>query len=173
SPLPAAALTARTRHGPYFALAWIAHRSRIFRVTGVCGGADWERYRPEFERTAASVRPLRSDEKERIVQSRLRIRAARAGESIAELLARGGATWTPAQAALVNGVAPERRLDRDSPAAAVSWHKQRRLTRLAQHYLKWRRLEGVRCRFDVIAVTLDAAGHGDIAHVRGAFDAIA
>jgi len=61
----------------------------------------------------------------------------------------------------------------DSPAAAVSWHKQRRLTRLAQHYLKWRRLEGVRCRFDVIAVTLDAAGHGDIAHVRGAFDAIA
>ena len=84
-------------------------------MTGVCGGADWERYRPEFERTAASVRPLRSDEKERIVQSRLRIRAARAGESIAELLARGGATWTPAQAALVNGVAPERRLDRDWP----------------------------------------------------------
>ena len=116
SPLPAAALTARTRHGTYIALTWIAHRSRIFRVTGVCAGADWERYRPEFERTAASVRPLRSDEKERIVQSRLRIRAARAGESIAELLARGGATWTPAQAALVNGVAPERRLDRDWPA---------------------------------------------------------
>ena len=116
SPLPAAALTARTRHGTYIALTWIAHRSRIFRVTGVCGGADWERYRPEFERTAASIRPLRSDEKERIVQSRLRIRAARAGESIAELLARGGATWTPAQAALVNGVAPERRLDRDWPA---------------------------------------------------------
>jgi len=115
SPLPAAALTARTRHGTYIALTWIAHRSRIFRVTGVCGGADWERYRPEFERTAASIRPLRSDEKERIVQSRLRIRAARAGESIAELLARGGATWTPAQAALVNGVAPERRLDRDWP----------------------------------------------------------
>ena len=115
SPLPAAALTARTRHGTYIALTWIAHRSRIFRVTGVCAGADWERYRPEFERTAASVRPLRSDEEARIVQSRLRIRAARAGESIAELLARGGATWTPAQAALVNGVAPERRLDRDWP----------------------------------------------------------
>jgi len=32
----------------------------------------------------------------------------------------------------------------DSPAAAVSWHKQRRLTRLAQHYLKWRRLDGMR-----------------------------
>ena len=60
----------------------------------------------------------------------------------------------------------------DPPAAAVSWHKQRRLTRLAQHYLKWRRLGDVRCRFDVVSVTLDAAGHTDIAHVRGAFDAI-
>jgi putative endonuclease len=60
----------------------------------------------------------------------------------------------------------------DPPAAAVSWHKQRRLTRLAQHYLKWRRLEGVRCRFDVVSVTLDVAGHTRIAHVRGAFDAI-
>ena len=60
----------------------------------------------------------------------------------------------------------------DSPAAAVSWHKQRRLTRLAQHYLKWRRLEDARCRFDVVSVTLDATGHTNIAHVRGAFEAI-
>ena len=60
----------------------------------------------------------------------------------------------------------------DPPAAAVSWHKQRRLTRLAQHYLKWRRLDGVRCRFDVVSVTLDAAGRVGLAHVRGAFDAV-
>ena len=60
----------------------------------------------------------------------------------------------------------------DSPAAAVSWHKQRRLTRLAQHYLKWCRREDARCRFDVVSVTVDAAGHTSIAHVRGAFDAI-
>jgi putative endonuclease len=60
----------------------------------------------------------------------------------------------------------------DAPAAAVSWHKQRRLTRLAQHYLKWRRLENVRCRFDVVSVTIDAAGHTSMTHVRGAFDAV-
>jgi putative endonuclease len=59
-----------------------------------------------------------------------------------------------------------------SPAAAVSWHKQRRLTRLAQHYLKWRRLQGLRCRFDVVAVTLDARGALDVRHVRSAFDAV-
>ena len=60
----------------------------------------------------------------------------------------------------------------DPPAAAVSWHKQRRLTRLAQHYLKWRRLEDARCRFDVVSVTVDAAGRSAIAHVRNAFDAV-
>lgn len=60
----------------------------------------------------------------------------------------------------------------DPPAAAVSWFKQRRLTRLAQHYLKWRRLDGARCRFDVVSVTVEAAGRASIAHVRGAFDAV-
>ena len=59
----------------------------------------------------------------------------------------------------------------DAPAAAVSWHKQRRLTQLAQLYLKWRGLDGVRCRFDVVSVTLDARGVFDVRHVRAAFDA--
>jgi putative endonuclease len=60
----------------------------------------------------------------------------------------------------------------ETPAAAVSWPKQRRLTRLAQHYLKRRRLEGVRCRFDVVSVTQDASGSLAVRHVRSAFDAV-
>ena len=60
----------------------------------------------------------------------------------------------------------------DGPAAAVSWQKQRRLTRLAQHYLKWRHLSQARCRFDVVAVTLDTRGAFDVRHVRAAFDAV-
>jgi predicted Zn-dependent protease len=115
SQLPAAALNASTRDGTHVALTWIAHRSRIFRVTGVCGRAEWERYRDEFERTAASFRPLRPEDQARITESRLRIRPARAGENIAQVLARGGATWSPAQAAVANGVAPDRRLERDWP----------------------------------------------------------
>ena len=59
-----------------------------------------------------------------------------------------------------------------APAAAVSWHKQRRLTRLAQHYLKWRRLDNARCRFDVVSVTLDPRGGLVVRHVRSAFDAV-
>jgi putative endonuclease len=60
----------------------------------------------------------------------------------------------------------------EAPAAAVSWHKQRRLTRLAQHYLLARRLDGVRCRFDVVSVTLGDRGALDVRHVRSAFDAV-
>jgi putative endonuclease len=60
----------------------------------------------------------------------------------------------------------------ETPAAAVSWRKQRRLTRLAQHYLKWRGLEAARCRFDVVSVTRDPRGRLDVRHVRSAFDAI-
>jgi len=59
-----------------------------------------------------------------------------------------------------------------TPAAAVSWHKQRRLTQLAQLYLKWRRLPDVRCRFDVVSVTVDPRGALDVRHVRSAFDAV-
>jgi putative endonuclease len=59
----------------------------------------------------------------------------------------------------------------DGPAAAVSGLKQWRLTRLAQHYLKWRRLGERRCRFDVVAVTVEDDGASTVRHLRGAFDA--
>jgi putative endonuclease len=59
----------------------------------------------------------------------------------------------------------------DAPAAAVSWRKQRRLTRLAWHYLKLHRLEGARCRFDVVSVTVGERDIVDVRHVRSAFDA--
>jgi putative endonuclease len=59
----------------------------------------------------------------------------------------------------------------DAPAAAVSWRKRRRLVRLAQHYLKWHRLADVRCRFDVVAVTVAADGTLAVRHIPHAFDA--
>jgi putative endonuclease len=57
-----------------------------------------------------------------------------------------------------------------SPAAAVSWLKQRRIARLAQGYLKWRGLRDARCRFDVVEITLDG-DRSALRHLRGAFDA--
>ena len=59
----------------------------------------------------------------------------------------------------------------DGPGAAVSWRKRQRLVRLAQHYLKWKHLVGVRCRFDVVAVTVEEDGSTRVRHLRAAFDA--
>jgi putative endonuclease len=59
----------------------------------------------------------------------------------------------------------------DAPGAAVSWLKQRRLVRLAQHYLKWKGLGNARCRFDVVAVTVADDGNHAIRHLPAAFDA--
>lgn len=115
SRLPAAELLASARDGARVALTWIAYRGRIFRVTGACQASAWERYRPAFERAAASFRPLRPEDESRVVESRLRIRSARAGETVAQVVARGGGTWTPEQAAVANGVALDQRLDREWP----------------------------------------------------------
>ncbi len=59
----------------------------------------------------------------------------------------------------------------DPPQAAVGQSKQRRLGQLAQHYLKWKRLGEVSCRFDVVAVTLDGRDRVTaLRHFPAAFD---
>ena len=115
SGLPAAQVVATTRDDDRVGLTWIAHRERVFRVAGVSAVSDWERYRPAFDRTASSFRPLRAADRPRVVQSRLRVRPAGAGETISQVLARGGSSWTPTQAAVANAVAVDAELDRGWP----------------------------------------------------------
>ncbi|HEV8614079.1 MAG TPA: YraN family protein [Methylomirabilota bacterium] len=83
-----------------------------------------------------------------------------------DLVCRDGATWV-----FVEVKCRQARWG-DAPSAAVSWHKQRRLTRLALLYLKWRRLGEVPCRFDVVAVTVAGDGAREVSHLRSAFDAV-
>ncbi|HVG76574.1 MAG: M48 family metalloprotease [Candidatus Rokuibacteriota bacterium] len=113
--LPAARLVADTRESDRVTLTWIAHRKRILRVTGMTRRSDWEHYGPAFERTAASFRPLTAADRERIVESRLRLRLANAGETVAQVLARGGGTWTAARTAVANGTTLAARLDAGWP----------------------------------------------------------
>jgi putative endonuclease len=58
----------------------------------------------------------------------------------------------------------------DDPAAAVSWQKRRRLGQLAALYLKARGLGEVRCRFDVVSVTVDGGARGRVRHIPHAFE---
>jgi predicted Zn-dependent protease len=113
--LPAARVIADTRDGDRLALTWIAHRTRVFRVTGMTRIRDWDRYRPAFERAAASFRPLRPADRERIVESRLRVRSAAPGETVAQVVGRGGGIWNAARTAVANGTTVEARLDAGWP----------------------------------------------------------
>ena len=54
--------------------------------------------------------------------------------------------------------------------AAVDQRKQKRITRVARHYLKDRRRTGARARFDVVAVSLEGRQQR-IEVVRNAFEA--
>ncbi len=109
--LPAALLVADTRSGQRAVLTWIAYQQRVFRVTGLARVRDWGRYGSVLERTAGTFRPLLLSDHERLVESRLRVRPAGAGETVAEVLARGGGTWTAAQVAVANGVATDAKLE--------------------------------------------------------------
>ena len=61
--------------------------------------------------------------------------------------------------------------DAEKTAASVDDAKQRRLTRLALHFLRAHRLLGRAARFDVLVVTWPAGREPVIAHHRRAFDA--
>jgi putative endonuclease len=97
----------------------------------------------------------------RVIERNVRFR-----EGEIDLVCRDGPTWV-----FVEVKCRQARWG-DAPSAAVSWHKQRRLTRLAMHYLKWRRLGEPRCRFDVVAVTIGDDGAPAVRHLPAAFDAV-
>jgi len=58
------------------------------------------------------------------------------------------------------------------PQEAVSYRKQRRLTKIALSYLTYHRLRGVNCRFDVVGILMKEDKVRDIELIKGAFEAI-
>src|SRR5262249_14629858 len=84
-------------------VTWIAYQGHVYRVAGISPPRAFETYRETFARTAASFRPLRRDERERMTEVRLRARPARTGEGVAAFVTRTGGTWKPDQTAVANG----------------------------------------------------------------------
>jgi putative endonuclease len=82
-----------------------------------------------------------------------------------DLLARDGSTLVFVE------VKARRGSPGDPPQAAVDARKRMRLIRIALGYLAGRRLREQRCRFDVVAVSLDDAGRvTGVRHLPHAFD---
>jgi putative endonuclease len=86
----------------------------------------------------------------------------RAGEI--DLIAREGKTLVFVE------VKTRKDLIAEPPQAAVNTRKQNRLARLAQGYLRAKRMREVRCRFDVVSVIVnDEGGVKAIRHIPNAF----
>jgi putative endonuclease len=96
----------------------------------------------------------------RVVDRNVRMRG---GEL--DLVCRDGDGWVFVE------VKARRRGWDDGPGVAVSWQKQRRIVALALRYMKHRGLRDVRCRFDVVEVTLEDGAPAAVRHLPGAFDA--
>jgi predicted Zn-dependent protease len=102
---------ATTRGGPVgLHLTWIAHRNRIFRITGAAPIRLFDAHVAAFDRTAGSFGALTAEERRSIRVRLLHAATSRDGESLTALGDRVGNTWTAAETAAANELADGVRL---------------------------------------------------------------
>jgi predicted Zn-dependent protease len=105
--LPAARVRAslRGRDGPLRAeFWWIALDGRVYRITGMSDAQAFAGLSPQFSASAESFHRLGASERSAIREDRLRSERARAGETLASVLARAGSRWKPGEAAVANAL---------------------------------------------------------------------
>ncbi len=82
----------------------IGYRGNVLAVVGQSRSRNAADYAAVFDATARSFRALRRSERDAIRESRLRVRAARAGETPAAIAQRTGSTWRAENVAVANAV---------------------------------------------------------------------
>jgi predicted Zn-dependent protease len=85
-------------------LTWIAYGGLIYRVAGVAPGGPFRRYQGLFRNVARSFRPLDEAERASIRTTRMRVMAAREGETLSEVGARTGNAWNINETAVANAL---------------------------------------------------------------------
>jgi predicted Zn-dependent protease len=95
------------RRGQTLVVTWVARGGLVVRLSGASTTEGYEARRATFASFVGSLRALRQAEREQILESRLRGRRARAGETLSDLLARHASSWTPGEAAIANALDPE------------------------------------------------------------------
>jgi predicted Zn-dependent protease len=86
-------------------LTWIAHGGSIYLISGLVGNDYTDRHRALFGRVVHSFRPLEPGERERILETRLRLRTARAGEGLESVGRRTQSAWDVERTAIANALA--------------------------------------------------------------------
>jgi len=100
-----------TDRGPLLAdLTWILHGGQAYRLTGLTA-KDFRRWQPAFASITRSFRPLTPDERESIQENVLRVVAARAGETLPQLVRRTGSRWSANEVAVANAIPRDAHLE--------------------------------------------------------------
>jgi predicted Zn-dependent protease len=81
---------------------WVAARGLIYQMVGLSP----DRHREALRQTALSFRPLTPAERTSLTETRLRVVAAREGETLAQLARRSQDQWKPEMTGVVNGIQP-------------------------------------------------------------------
>jgi predicted Zn-dependent protease len=103
--------TGRTQRGAVaLDLTWIAHPKAVLRLTGMTTTGTFPRYASTLAAVSRSVAKLAPAERQGIRERRLRIVAARAGETLAALGSRTANVWSLEETAIANGLATDARL---------------------------------------------------------------
>ena len=92
-------------------MTWIAYGGIIYRLTGITTRADFAKYEQTFSTVADSFRPMTDAERAGIRQTRLRLREARAGETLEQFAVRTSSTWSASEIAVANALPEDRPLD--------------------------------------------------------------
>jgi len=112
--LPAARTRSQGR-GTATEVTLIDYAGKIYSIVGQCKESEVDGYSKIFDTTARSFRALRSSEMKAIRESRLRVRDARSGETVAMLAKRTASSWSAEQIAIANAVTTDEVLKAGRP----------------------------------------------------------
>jgi predicted Zn-dependent protease len=99
-----AARTEVSGRGQVARVILIGYGGRVFAIVGQSRMQDAAGYARAFDATARSFRALRQSERAALRESRLRVRAARSGETPEAIARRTGSTWSAERVAIANAV---------------------------------------------------------------------
>jgi predicted Zn-dependent protease len=89
---------------------YFAYRGLVYRIQGIAPAQSFSAYADVFEKTANTFRALSDTERALCRERRLKIVAAREGESLEELSRRSGNAWSLTETAVMNGLNESSRL---------------------------------------------------------------
>jgi predicted Zn-dependent protease len=92
-------------------ITWIAHGGRVYRLDNLAQGVNVERDLVRGDVFTRSFRPLAPGDRAGIRVQRLRLAAAREGESLADFSQRTGNDWDAQRTAIANGLFASVRLE--------------------------------------------------------------